>query len=268
MDSKGSDLSQDPGLSHGCRRPLIGLPTYYGRSQHGVWDVKAAFLHATYIDAVSRAGGRVALLPPQQAWTVSETAELDGLILTGGEDIDPARYGEGRGPSTGWTNTERDDFESDLYRSARAAGVPLLGICRGAQVINAVHGGTLYQHLPDVQGLDKHEGTRRDEFQHVEVATIPGTTASGVLGGGVQVRCHHHQGIDRLGSDLRVSARATDGGIEAIETTAPTGPMLLAVQWHPEESLDDLRLFQALVDAAAHRQQRSTHEPTNIKERA
>lgn len=245
-----------PGPAGETRRPLIGLPTYYGRSQYGVWDVKASFLPAVYIEAVTQAGGRVALLPPVQSWTTREVAELDGLILTGGEDIDPLRYGAQRGSHTGPANTPRDTFESSLYVAARAAGLPVLGICRGAQLINAVHGGTLHQHLPTVPGLDQHQGATSGTFLDVDVSTEAGSALAVVIGPSVRVRCHHHQGLDTIGSGLRVSAHAADGcieGIEGCDSDSDAAPMLVAVQWHPEETPDDLRLFSALVAAAGKR---------------
>lgn len=232
------------------RRPLIGLPTYYGRGQFGVWDRDAAFLPSVYVTAVTRAGGRVVLLPPEDPWTLAEVAELDGIILTGGDDVDPELYDAQAHPRTQVPNTRRDSFETALYRHARTAEVPVFAICRGAQIVNTVHGGTLHQHLPDLEGYGAHEAEKKDEFAEVTVATAPDTAVSGLIGTGATVRCHHHQAIDRLGEGLIVSARSEDGCIEALET--PDG-LMLAVQWHPEETLHDLRLFTGLVDAAARR---------------
>ncbi|MCF2589315.1 gamma-glutamyl-gamma-aminobutyrate hydrolase family protein [Brevibacterium sp. UCMA 11752] len=238
------------------RRPLIGLPTYYGRGQFGVWDRDAAFLPSVYVTAVTRAGGRVVLLPPEDPWTLNEVAELDGIILTGGDDVDPALYDARAHPRTQVPNVRRDSFETTLYRHARTAKVPVFAICRGAQIVNTVHGGSLYQHLPEVDGYGAHEAEKKDDFAEVAVRTVPDTAVSGLLGTGATVRCHHHQAIDCLGDGLIVSARSADGCIEALET--PDGSML-AVQWHPEETLDDLRLFAGLVNAAA----RSARTPTS-----
>ena len=240
----------DPVLDPTTRRPLIGLPTYYGRGQFGVWDRDAAFLPSVYVTAATRAGGRVVLLPPEDPWSLAEVAELDGIILTGGDDVDPALYEAQRDPRTQVANTRRDSFETTLYRHARTANVPVFAICRGAQIVNTVHGGTLHQHLPDLDGYDAHEAPKKDEFAEVAVRTALGTAVSGLIGDGTTVRCHHHQAIDRPGEGLIVSARSDDGCIEALET--PDGSML-AVQWHPEETLDDLRLFIGLVEAAARR---------------
>ncbi|HCG55727.1 MULTISPECIES: gamma-glutamyl-gamma-aminobutyrate hydrolase family protein [Brevibacterium] len=237
------------------RRPLIGLPTYYGRGQFGVWDRDAAFLPSVYVTAVTRAGGRAVLLPPEGPWALSEVAELDGLILTGGDDVDPGLYEARAHPRTQVPNVRRDSFETTLYRHARTANVPVFAICRGAQIVNTVHGGTLHQHLPDLDGYGAHEAEKKDEFAEVEVATTPDTAVAGLIGTEATVRCHHHQAIDDLGAGLIVSARSDDGCIEALET--PDGSML-AVQWHPEETLEDLRLFTGLVEAAACRVKTTT----------
>ena len=229
-------------------RPLIGLPTYYGRGQFGVWDRDAAFLPSVYVTAVTRAGGRVVLLPPEQPWTLTEVAELDGIVLTGGDDVDPALYGAERGRHTQVPNIRRDVFEASLYQHARTAEVPVLAICRGAQIVNIVHGGTLHQHLPDVPGYGAHGAEKKDEFAEVRVQTEPDTAVSALIGSETTVRCHHHQAIDCLGEGLVVSARSADGCIEAFETPDQA---MLAVQWHPEETLDDFRLFIGLVEAAA-----------------
>nr|WP_245162258.1 gamma-glutamyl-gamma-aminobutyrate hydrolase family protein [Brevibacterium marinum] len=226
------------------------MPTYYGRGQFGVWDRDAAFLPSVYVTAVTRAGGRTVLLPPEDPWNLSEVAELDGIILTGGDDVDPALYDAQAHPRTQVPNTRRDSFETTLYHHARTANVPIFAICRGAQVVNTVHGGTLHQHLPDLDGYGAHEAEKKDEFAEVAVSTVPETTVSGLIGAEATVECHHHQAIDVLGEGLIVSARSDDGCVEAFET--PDGSML-AVQWHPEETLDDLRLFTGLVEAAAQR---------------
>ncbi|GAA1538388.1 gamma-glutamyl-gamma-aminobutyrate hydrolase family protein [Brevibacterium picturae] len=248
-----------PTRDPGTRRPLIGLPTYYGRGQFGVWDRDAAFLPSVYVTAVTRAGGRVVLLPPEDPWTLNEVAELDGIILTGGDDVDPALYDAEAHPRTQVPNTRRDIFETTLYRHARAANVPVFAICRGAQIVNTVHGGTLHQHLPDLEGYGAHEAQKKDEFAEVAVRTAPDTAVSGLIGTGTTVRCHHHQAINNLGEGMIVSARSEDGCIEAFET--PDGSML-AVQWHPEETLEDLRLFTSLVAAAAQRARTTKTVPT------
>lgn len=245
-------------------RPVIGLPTYYGRGRYGVWDRDAAFLPSVYVTAVTRVGGRVVLLPPEQPWSPAEVADLDGIVLTGGDDVDPALYGAEPHARTQIPNTRRDSFETALYRHARSAEIPILAICRGAQIVNTVHGGTLHQHVPDLPGLDPHEAEVKDEFAEVAVTSIPGTATSAIIGPTTAVRCHHHQSIDRLGEGLVLSARAADGTIEAFETRDAA---MVAVQWHPEETLEDLRLFSHLV-AAAEMCQRSRTTAMNEETRA
>jgi putative glutamine amidotransferase len=215
-----------------------------------VWDVRASFLPEVYLDAVTRSGGIAVLLPPQPV--TAEIADrvldgLDGLIVTGGKDVDPARYGQAPHPSTDRPALDRDDWEDALLRAAIRRELPFLGICRGAQMLNVALGGTLIQHLPDVVGSDRYN-IGGDKFNQVAVEVEPGSELSDLVGAGVAGKVHHHQAIDRLGDGLSVSARAEDGIIQAIELDSV--PFGVAVQWHPEESQDDLRLFAGLVEAA------------------
>jgi putative glutamine amidotransferase len=235
-------------------RPVVGLTTYLQRAQTGVWDVRASFLPAIYFEGVSLAGGIALLLPPQ---TVDpDIAEhvldrLDGLIITGGRDVDPAGYGQQPHPATDQPvedNRLRDAWEFGLLKGAIQQGIPVLGICRGAQVVNVALGGTLHQHLPDVLGHSCHQ-MGNAVFATSSVRTVPGTRLAAVIGESSDAQCYHHQAIDKLGEGLIVSAQDTDGVIEAVEM--PGDNCLLAVQWHPEERLDDLRLFAAVVEAAA-----------------
>jgi putative glutamine amidotransferase len=233
-------------------RPVIGVTTYLERAQTGVWDVPAAFLPKVYFDAVTRAGGIVVLLPPQPAGrAIAERVldGLDGLILTGGKDVDPARYGQEPHPATDSPRTDRDDWEDALLRVALERQLPFFGICRGLQVLNVTLGGTLHQHLPDVIGSDRYNAGG-GVFRENEVRLEPATRLASVLAGHetLNVLSYHHQAIDRLADGLVVSARADDGIIQAVELSSPQ--FAVAVQWHPEESAEDLRLFDALVDAA------------------
>jgi putative glutamine amidotransferase len=237
------------GLS-GSRRPVIGLTTYLDQAQMGVWDVRASFLPAVYFQGVLAAGGVAVLLPPQPV--DPDIAErvldgLDGLLITGGKDVDPAAYGQQPHPSTDQPVPARDAWEFALLNAAIRRELPVLGICRGAQVLNVARGGTLHQHLPDVIG---HSGHRAGNavFSQLPVRTVAGTRLAALVGDSVDARCYHHQGIAELGEGLIVSAWDADGVIEALEM--PGDAFVLAVQWHPEESLDDLRLFSALVEAA------------------
>jgi putative glutamine amidotransferase len=234
------------------------LTTYLQQAQTGVWDVRASFLPGIYIDGVNLAGGIAALLPPQpvDAEIASRVLDgMDGLIITGGRDVDPEGYGQQPHPATDEAiadNRQRDAFEFALVDGAIRRGMPLLGICRGAQVLNVALGGTLHQHLPDVIGHTHHQ-LGNAVFATSAVRTVPGTRLAALIGESSDAQCYHHQAIDRLGDGLIVSAQDSDGVIEAIERdpAMPGDSFLLAVQWHPEERLDDLRLLAAVVEAAA-----------------
>ncbi|HKV18514.1 MAG TPA: gamma-glutamyl-gamma-aminobutyrate hydrolase family protein [Mycobacterium sp.] len=233
-------------------RPVIGLTTYLQQAQTGVWDVQASFLPAIYMEGVNRAGGTVVLLPPQPAESADKVLDgLDGVVITGGPDLDPAAYGQKRHPKTDEPDASRrarDAWEYALVRGAVRRGIPVLGICRGAQVINVVLGGTLHQHLPDVLGHPYHQQGNA-VFSTSSVRTVPGTRLAALIGETSDAQCYHHQAIDRLGDGLIVSAQDAEGVIEGIEIPGPH--FVLGVQWHPEERLDDLRLFSAVVSAAA-----------------
>ncbi|MGA1838623.1 gamma-glutamyl-gamma-aminobutyrate hydrolase family protein [Herbiconiux sp. 11R-BC] len=234
------------------RRPVIGLTTYLEQAQTGVWDVPAAFLPHAYFSAVTRAGGIAVLLPPQPV--DADIAErvldgLDGLIITGGKDVEPARYGAEPHPETDEPRPDRDAWEDALLTAAIARELPFLGICRGAQVLNVALGGSLHQHLPDVVG-DRRYQPGGGTYASAPVAVAPGTLLAGALAETpeLDVPVYHHQAIDRVGDGLVITARTPDGIVEAVELT--TVPFGVAVQWHPEVDAGDLRLFEALVDAA------------------
>lgn len=231
------------------RRPVVGISTYTENARWGVWDREATLLPRAYPDAVARAGGVPVLLPPTsgQAGRVLDT--LDGLVVSGGPDVDPARYGATPRAETGGLNPERDGWELELTRGALGRDLPLLAICRGAQVLNVADGGTLHQHQPEVLGHDRHRPAP-GVFGTIRVRLDPGSVTGSILGPDSEVRCHHHQAFDRVGNGLRVVGRAEDGGIEAVEL--PGHRFAVGVQWHPEEHLEhhDVRLFAALVAAA------------------
>jgi len=271
----GSNASE---VNDARARPVVGLTTYLQQSQTGVWDVKASFLPAVYLEGVTLAGGIAMLLPPQpvdDAIADRVLDGLDGLVITGGRDVDPGTYGQAPHPSTDEPARDRDAWEFALVRGALARGLPLLGICRGAQVLNVALGGTLHQHLPDVVGHYQHQ-LGNAVFNTSTIKTVPGTRVAALIGESTDAQCYHHQAIAELGAGLIASAWDTDGVIEGVEipssgasgaTGDVTEPFVVAVQWHPEERLDDLRLFAGVV-AAAEAYSASKHEPARGKEDA
>jgi putative glutamine amidotransferase len=236
-------------------RPVIGLTTYLEQAQTGVWDVQAAFLPKAYFEAVTRSGGIAVLLPPQPV--SPEIARrvlhgLDGLIITGGKDLNPASYGQEPHPTTDKPRLDRDAWEYELLRQALDADVPFLGICRGAQVLNIALGGTLHQHLPDIVGHTNYQAGG-GVFNRVPVELEENSRIYSMLGGRpgpLAVPVYHHQSIDRVAEGLVVSARTSDDVIQAVEL--PTASFAVAVQWHPEAAPEDIRLFEGLMNAARH----------------
>lgn len=231
-------------------RPVVGLTACQEQVQTGIWDIAAGYLEAEYIEGVAMAGGIVVLLPPQPVGP--EIAgrlldSLDALVITGGPDVDPAAYGQEPHPATDQPRADRDAWEFALLRGALDRGLPVLGVCRGAQVLNVAFGGTLHQHLPDVLGHSGHQAGN-GVFTRLPVGTVAGTRLAALIGESVEGACYHHQAIDKVGDPLVVSAMDADGVVEALEL--PGESFVLAVQWHPEKSLDDLRLFAAVVEAA------------------
>lgn len=228
------------------RRPVIGITTYVADARWGPWDQPAALVPRGYVDAVWRAGGRPVLLPPSRE-AVADTLELvDGLILCGGPDVEPSLYGQRRAAATVHLSPERDLPELDLLQGAVARDRPVLGICRGMQLLNVACGGSLVQHLPDAIGHDRH-ATRPGRFDLHQVQTVAGSRVAAILGAGALVHSGHHQGLAALGEGLTVGARAADGTIEAIER--PASRFVVGVLWHPEQG-EDGRLFTALARAA------------------
>ncbi|MEQ4718659.1 gamma-glutamyl-gamma-aminobutyrate hydrolase family protein [Nonomuraea sp. B19D2] len=228
------------------QRPVIGITSYVEPANFTVWaDMTVALLPYMYVEQVVRAGGQPVVLPP--AGEPARVLErLDGLILAGGGDIDPARYGESPGEHTGYIRKFRDESEFAVISAALDAGLPYLGICRGLQVLNVALGGSLHQHLPDVVGHAGHSPAP-GRFGPMPVTAMPGTRVAKALGADpVTVPHYHHQAIDRLAPGLTVGATAGDGTIEAVELDS--APFAVAVQWHPEAA-EDCALFEALIAA-------------------
>ncbi|MEV0378990.1 gamma-glutamyl-gamma-aminobutyrate hydrolase family protein [Nonomuraea sp. NPDC050643] len=226
--------------------PLIGITCYVEPATFTVWpDTTAALLPYTYVEQVVRAGGQPVVLPPAGR-PAAALRGLDGLILAGGGDIDPSRYGQDPGQHTGYVRRFRDEAEFELLTTALDRGVPFLGVCRGLQVLNVALGGSLHQHLPDVVGHTGHcPGPGR--FGPLPVFPAPGSRLAKALGEDpVTVPHYHHQAIDRLAPGLTATATAEDGTIEAVELDSKGFAM--AVQWHPEAA-EDHALFEALVGA-------------------
>lgn len=236
--------------SNASDAPVIGITTYLEQTRFGVWDLPSAVLQREYLDGVVAAGGVPVLLPPVDGMTANVLSRVDGLLVAGGADVDPVHYGAERASATGPARPDRDLAEHTLIEAALANGVPLLGVCRGMQLLNVVLGGTLHQHVPDVFASDDHlpaPGT----YGRVPVKTAPGSRLAAIVGSEVDVHCHHHQSVDLLPTGLVPVAWAGDGVVEAIELAGPD--FVLGVQWHPEANPErdaDHRLFEALVEAS------------------
>jgi putative glutamine amidotransferase len=232
-------------------RPVIGICSYLETVRWGAWEDRAAMVPAGYVGAVQRAGGLAVVLPPDAEGTRDPDPVLDlldGLMLAGGVDVDPATYGASARETTDPPNTERDAFELALARRALERDLPLLGICRGMQVLNVAAGGTLHQHLPDVVGHDAHRRTLGVFGDH-DVRLEEGSLAARAAGETLHPsKSHHHQGVDALGEGFVVSGWSPDDQLpEAIED--PARRYALGVQWHPEAD-ETSRLIASLVDEA------------------
>ena len=232
-------------------RPLIAVPAYrLGPGRVERWPDGGYGVPAPYLDALRRAGARTAIVAPGEMVDPAELLEpFDGLVLVGGGDVDPMRYGAERGAHNYGVDPERDAFEIALVLAADRAAMPTLCICRGAQVLNVAFGGTLHQHLPDIDGLLEHgvplEGTSSmHDVEAAQETKLGGATTTPTL------RCssHHHQGIATVGTGLTVAGRSSDGLVEAIERDVTEAGWVVGVQWHPEETAATDPSQQALFD--------------------
>ena len=229
--------------------PVIGLSTYREVARWGVWDQRADLLPSQYAAAVVSCGGVPLLLPPVETPGAADTvvARLDGLVISGGADVDPAQYDAEPHPRTTSWRPDRDAWELALLTAADAAGLPVLGVCRGMQVMAVHAGGRLDQHTPDQVGHDEHS-PGGDEYGAVSVTTEAGSRVAGLVGRSLTVNCHHHQSVAHHPGFV-ASAHADDGTLEAME--AESGDRFcVAVQWHPETA-EDVGLLAGLVRAAA-----------------
>jgi putative glutamine amidotransferase len=234
-------------------RPLIGVCAAVERATFGVWkDEPAVLLPLSYARAIHGAGGMVAMLPPDRRATEDPDElldRLDALMLGGGADIDPEGHGAEAHPETVGTNPDRDNFEIALARAALERGIPLLGVCRGMQILNVARGGTLDQHLPDRLGHELHRLVPGSWGEHGVRIRADSLAARAAGAEHLTVKSHHHQGVDRIAEGLTASAWATDDEtVEAIESA--DGSWVLGVLWHPEEDLED-RVIPALVETAS-----------------
>ena len=244
------------------KRPLIGISGSIRRFD----GADRAGVNAAYVDSISKAGGIPVVLTPPIGPAAAGAAldPLDGLVLTGGHDLDPQWYDAPRSPALGPVDPGRDEFELALFHAARDRGLPILGICRGLQLVNVAMGGTLYQDLPSEQpGVIQHDpAVARNSRTHVVRVSAGSRLHSALDAATLDTNSFHHQAIKHLAPGLAVTARADDGVIEGVESEG-SDDWLLAVQWHPEEfhheaDSPDQRLFRALVRAA-----RSSDGPTD-----
>lgn len=234
------------------RRPVIGITGAIERARWSVWEAEAAVVGRTYIDQVRDAGGMAILLPPDDEAALAPEyllEHLDGLVLTGGLDLDPASYGARPHQATITGDGERDRFELALCYAAVEADLPVLGICRGVQVLNVALGGTLIQHVPDVVGDERHLPELGTYGSH-EVELVAGSLVARTIGAErIVVHSHHHQAVDELGDGLVAVGRSLpDGIVEAIE--APERDFACGVQWHTEEERPFSPLLRELVERA------------------
>ena len=219
-------------------RPVIGICGAVESARWGVWDQRAVLTPLDYVTAVQQAGGLALIIPPDALFATAPDAVLgllDGLLLAGGSDIDPAAYGAAAHAATSGVVAERDDAEIELARAAMGQDLPVLGVCRGMQVLNVARGGTLHQHVPDVVGHDGHRPTPGsfDASEH-DVRVEDGSLAARTIGATRHTtKQHHHQAVDSIGSGFAVTAWSDlDDLAEAIEL--PGHRFVLGVQWHPE----------------------------------
>ncbi|MGI8886364.1 MAG: gamma-glutamyl-gamma-aminobutyrate hydrolase family protein [Gaiellaceae bacterium] len=234
-------------------RPVIGITTYAQNARWGVWSLPAALIPLDYVDAVERAGGRPVLIPPSEQGVAETLETLDGIVFSGGADIDPSLYGAEAHPETDTPQARRDAGEMALLEAALERDMPTLAICRGFQLLNIARGGDLVQHLPDAVGTDEHKQVPGVFVEH-PVEVKDGTRLASMVGARSDVTSHHHQGIGRVGEGLVEAAWAGDGTLEGVED--PSQRFLVGVQWHPEAGKDEALFENLVTEARAYRSER------------
>jgi gamma-glutamyl-gamma-aminobutyrate hydrolase PuuD len=225
---------------------VIGITSYAQDARWGVWHLPAVLIPLAYVDAVERAGGRAVVIPPTDVGVEETLSALDGVIFSGGADVDPSAYGAEPHPETDVPQARRDAGEIALLRAALERDMPVLAICRGFQLLNVLRGGDLVQHLPEHVGHEDHRQVP-GEFAVHPVEIREGTRLAAIVGGSSDVTSHHHQSVGRIGEGLVETAWAADGTLEALED--PSRRFVVGVQWHPEADQDD-PLFEAIVEEA------------------
>jgi putative glutamine amidotransferase len=227
-------------------RPLIGITSYAEKIRWGVWTEEAALVPLAYVRAVEHAGGRALVVPPTEEGLDETLAALDGVIFSGGGDLDPSLYDAEPHPETDAPRAARDAAEMRMLQAALNRDMPVLAICRGSQVLNVARGGDLVQHLPDEVGHERHKH-EPGSFSDHEVEVDAGSRLGALVGDRAPVKSHHHQGYGRIGEGLREVAWAEDGIVEGLED--PAKRFAVGVLWHPEEG-EDFALFKGLVEEA------------------
>ena len=236
--------------------PIVGITSYAENAAWGAWNVPTALVPLSYVRAVETAGGRALLVPPSEHAVEQTLDALDGLVFSGGADLDPAGYDADPHPETNGIRPERDRAELTLMGAALERDMPILAVCRGMEIMNVLRGGDLVQHLPEVVGDEKHKHTPGVFADH-DVSVADDSRLARILGDRAPVKSHHHQGVGRVGDGLVETAWAEDGTIEGLED--PERSFALGVLWHPEED-GDAALFRALVEEAAAYRARRTRE--------
>jgi putative glutamine amidotransferase len=227
-------------------KPVVGITAYVEPARWGPWDQLAVLVPHDYVRMLEAAGARPLVVPPSEDGVEETLDALDGLLFSGGADLDPALYGAEAHAETDVPRRDRDAGELALLRAALERDLPTLAVCRGSQLLNVARGGDLVQHLPETVGDERHKH-RSGTFSDHGVEVQPGSRLAALVGDRVPVKSHHHQGFGRVGDGLVEVAWAEDGTLEGVED--PRRRFAVGVLWHPEAG-EDAALFAALVEEA------------------